>query len=73
MKTIYTSAAEFTNIVAIVEERAKLYASWKADKEKLAKCSLNTKIQSEKYWKARIETCNQQLAALQGSTVTVAA
>ena len=72
VKTIYTSLEGFNNIAAILEERAELITAWKADKIKLAKCSLNTKIQSEKYFKARIETCNQQLAKYQGATVEVA-
>lgn len=72
MKTIYTSLEGFNNITAILEERARLVTAWKADKVRLAKCSLNTKIQSEKYFKARIEICNQQLVKYQGATVEVA-
>lgn len=74
-KTIYTSAQGFNDIVAILEERARLITAWKADKEKLAKAkvSLEQKIQSERYFKTKIEICNQQLAGLQGSTIVGAA
>ena len=73
MKTVYTTAQGFNDIVAILEERARLITAWKADKIKLAKSSLDMKIQSERYFKAKIDVCNQQLEGLQGSTVTVAA
>ena len=71
-KVTYTTAEGFNDIVAILEERARLITAWKADKIKMAKSSLDAKVQSERYWKASIAICNQQLDGLQGSTVEVA-
>jgi hypothetical protein len=69
--TVYTSLETFGNILAIVEERARLITAKNNDKAKLAKAkaSLDTKIQSERYYNTQINAINAKLEALQGKTI----
>jgi hypothetical protein len=67
--TVYTSLETFSDIVAMVEERARLITAMKADKLKLAKSSLEMKVQSSRYYNTQINAINAKLEGLQGKTI----
>jgi len=67
--TVYTSLETFTNIFAMVEERARLITAMKNDKVKLAKSSLDAKVQSSRYFMTQINAINAKLEGLQGKTI----
>lgn len=67
--TVYTSLETFNDISAILDERARLITAMKADKLKLAKSSLETKVQSSRYFMTKINAINAKLEGLQGKTI----
>lgn len=69
---VYTSLETFSNISAMLDERARLITAMKADKLKLAKASLETKIQSSRYFNTQINAINAKLEGLQGKTIVAA-
>lgn len=66
---VYTSHETFSDILAMVEERARLITAMKADKLKLAKSSLEMKVQSSRYFTTQINAINAKLEGLQGKTI----
>jgi acetolactate synthase regulatory subunit len=67
--TVYTSLETFSDIVAMVEERARLITAMKADKLKLVKSSLEMKVQSSRYFTTQINAINAKIEGLQGKTI----
>lgn len=72
--TVYTTIESFRDISAMLEERARLINAKSIDKAKLAKskASLDTKIQSERYYNTQINAINVKLEHLQGKTIVAA-
>lgn len=67
--TVYTSLETFNDISAMLEERARLITAMKNDKLKLAKSSLDAKVQSNRYFMTQINAINAKLEGLQGKTI----
>lgn len=71
METYNVSIEQFNEIISLLDVRAKLINGKAADKAKLAKAkaSLETKVQSERYYNTQIAAINAKLEGLQGKTV----
>lgn len=70
--TVYTSLETFMDISVMLDERARLITAMKADKLKLAKSSLDAKVQSSRYFMTQINAINAKLEGLQGKTIMAA-